>query len=70
MINCRVCTSVASSFKTSGCKGHFDHMRETKPLCNDCLVTRIKKRQTIVENKNEFAKRNKLRDFEMLTFFL
>ena len=44
-----------------------DHLREPNSLWSDCLITKIKKRQNIVE-KNEYAKRYRLTDFEILTF--
>ena len=40
-------------------------MREPKSLWSDCLVTKLKKRQKIVEKEFE----NRLTDFEILTFF-
>ena len=51
-------------------KDIFDHMRKPKPYLSECLVTKIKKRTKQLLKTFEYATRNRLTNFENLTFSL
>ena len=68
MTSRKFCTNVTSVFKTNGRKGHFYHMRETKPLWSDCLVTKIGKRQKIVGKKMNMLREKGVQILNFLRF--
>ena len=70
LINLSVCTSVMSVFKTSGRKGHSLSYAGTKSITKRMFGYQNKERTKELLKTCEYATRNRLTYFEILTFFL